>query len=447
MKLIRKDYSVEGTTTRSRPLYFPSGNTDTTITIPPFGTGIPAVTKGVYTVVGGQKTTSTNTIWPYLKKARSLYHGTRLTFRNVDVGSNFYTSKLYVSEPEEVHLIRYHNAYTTSECSGNAYAYSGNTQEFSPLPALSISETQNLMAYGTTAIARCIPTNPVSGLANFLGELRRDGLPLVPGQNTQSAFQQGQSLKKGSASDYLNWEFAIRPTLNDLTKFAHVVKHHDKVLKQYLRDSGKNIKRRYSFPEEREVTSSTISTNYVPFGIPSKYFVGSSRGVLTKEVVTTTNRWFTGEFCYYLSLDDNLLGSLQAYEQKANKLLGVRLNPELAWNLTPWSWGVDWFSNAGDVFHNVSAFLADGLVMRRAYVMEHKTITTTYKLVVNANSKPTGGESDVYGRIFTQVFTQERKTRVRASPFGFGKLVTDLSPRQLAIIGALGISRSPGRAK
>jgi len=428
-----------GTTTKKRPLYFPAFWQDSTTTIPPFGTGIPTITKGGNSIVGGQTTVSTSTIWPYLVKAKRLYKGTGLTFRNVDAGGNFYTSIAYCDPPTGVYLFRRHNAFTTSTFEGDVYTYSYNTpSSFKALPYLTVSETQTLLAYGTTAIARCIPTNPVSGLANFLGELRRDGLPSVPGSQMMSNVDRLRS----TGSEYLNVEFALKPTLNDLKSFATAVKTHDKVLKQYIKDSGKSIKRRYSFPTEVTVirNEEVVSTSWRPSGIASKY--SPSGGTLKRTTVQTVDRWFTGEFCYYLSLDDDRLSKMRLFVDKADLLFGIKPDPELIWNLAPWSWAADWVANYGDVFHNVSAFLTDGLVMKRAYVMEKTTIVDVYE-----SSAIPGypGGTDIPP--LKQTFTQTRKVRIKASPFGFGKLITDLSPRQLAIIAALGISRRPDLGK
>jgi hypothetical protein len=297
------------------------------------------------------------------------------------------------------------------------------------------------MAKGSTAISRCIPTNPVSGLANFLGELKRDGLPSLPGEASLYGRRTGKPLK-GISQDYLSAEFAIRPIISDVRKFAEVVTHHDKVLKQYLRDSGKNIRRSYRFPVESTTVSSVVSPSYFPQGgnLPASWF---NAGVLHKQVVTTTEAWFSGKFTYYLKLEDSMLGKLRLHTQLANKLLGVRLTPELLWNLTPWTWAVDWESNFGDVFHNISQFSHDGLVMRYGYVMEQKTITTTYTL------RDYSVKSGVSGPCppLSMTITQQRKARKRASPFGFGVTIEDLSPRQIAIIAALGISQGAGIAK
>lgn len=306
---------------------------------------------------------------------------------------------------------------------------------------LNPSETNSLIAKGSTAISRCIPTNPVSGLSNFLGELKRDGIPSLPGAETFRGLKSGQPLK-GSASDYLNYEFALKPVYSDVQSFATVVRDYDKILKQYIRDSGKNIRRQYRFPVEQTVSNSIVSSSYYPQGgnLPSSWF---NAGVLHKQVVTTTEAWFSGAFTYYLELDDTTLGRLKLYEQLANKLLGVRLSPELLWNLTPWTWAADWVSNFGDVFSNVSRFSQDGLVMRYGYVMEQKTITTSYTLLGYSVKSGVTGQCPP----LTMTITRQRKARMRASPYGFGVSAGSLSPRQIAILAALGISRGAGIAQ
>jgi hypothetical protein len=431
--IIQKGNSMYGDTTiRKRPVYYNSGGRDTVRV-----SGVSYPTDFKYVVVGGQKTISTETIYPYLRKARKQGFGKKLSLNNVDAGGNFFTSKAWASEATPLNITYFSgggavmNNYVGTQC---AYQSSIN---LSPLAELTVSEVQALMAYGSTAISRCIPTNPVSGLANFLGELRRDGLPSLPGAQMRDNVDQ---MRKGIGSEYLNLEFALKPTISDLRKFASVVKDHDRVLRQYERDSGKPIRRKYSFPTQKTVTNSVISTNYRPSGVPSKYF--PSGGTLSLETVTTVDRWFSGSFCYYLNTGDGgMRDKLQSYEQKANKLLGTRITPELLWNLAPWSWASDWFFNTGDVLTNVSAFLHDGLVMRRGYVMERTYMTQTYSLTGYT------GQAGVPTPPLIQVFHFERKVRIKASPFGFGLTDGDLSLRQKAIIAALGLSQSGNLAK
>jgi hypothetical protein len=119
----------------------------------------------------------------------------------------------------------------------------------------------------------------------------------------------------------------------------------------------------------------------------------------------------------------------------ADKVLGASLTPETLWNLAPWSWAVDWFSNTGDVLHNLQSFQSDGLVMRYGYMMVHTIVKDTYRL----SSSNLGNDSS--SGVSPLAYVTETKTRAKANPYGFGASWNGLSPHQLAILGALGITR------
>lgn len=119
----------------------------------------------------------------------------------------------------------------------------------------------------------------------------------------------------------------------------------------------------------------------------------------------------------------------------AERIWGVRLNPEVLWNLTPWSWAADWVTNAEDVFANVSAFSSEGLVMRYGYVMETTTTRITDTL------RPTLGKYGPY--TLQHSYGTTVKVRRRATPYGFGLDPGTFSAYQWGIIAALGISKAP----
>jgi hypothetical protein len=119
----------------------------------------------------------------------------------------------------------------------------------------------------------------------------------------------------------------------------------------------------------------------------------------------------------------------------ARQVFGLELTPELVWELSPWSWAVDWFSNVGEVVHNITAFAQNGLVMRYGYVMEHSMIRDTY-----AFSGETGFNSPVV--VPTLTLVSETKVRRQANPFGFGVDWKGLNPFQLSIAAALGLKKS-----
>lgn len=381
---------------------------------------------------GVQVTTSEgNSFSSYKKK-----HGRAPDF---DSGSNFYTSKV-TFEGQERRAYSFNGGSFRYDFYGDVLASA--PQSSTVLPPLSGQSLTDLLAAGTTAIARCSPTNPVAGLANFVGELLRDGVPYAPGADTANRFYLGTgSLPKGVAGEVLNLEFAVKPTLSDIRRFAQAVKDHEKILRQYERDSGKPIHRTYSYPPVT-TRSQQVFANQYPAGtnLDATLF---TPGTLIRETETTVERWFSGSFCYYLKLGDSMSSKLIRHGQLASKLLDQPLTAEIAWNLAPWSWAADWVSNMGDVFHNISMFQNDGLVMRYGYIMEKTTSTVTdtlsgYGLKPNAKGPITPLQT---------IRTQVRKVRQRASPFGFGVTDLDFSPRQLAIIAALGITRNVRIAK
>lgn len=291
----------------------------------------------------------------------------------------------------------------------------------------STSDSQ-MDSMGTTAISRIIPTNPLVSAAAFLGEMR-EGLPKL-GIETWSA----RTAKARSAGgDYLNAEFGWKPLVSDIQKFAYIVKNSDRIISQYEKDAGKLLRRRYDWPFEKstEVTDYGTGHNPVPWGTGGTQFRPDHVGQLTRTRTTRTKRWLEATFTYYLPPQ----GSRERDLAIANKLYGVRVTPDVLWQLTPWSWAVDWVTNAGDIASNVSAFMSDGLVMPYAYLMEEIVHTEEWTLT------QVGYKSYPGMHAFRQTFTETVKKRRQATPFGFGFELDGLTTRQGAILSALALSR------
>lgn len=129
------------------------------------------------------------------------------------------------------------------------------------------------------------------------------------------------------------------------------------------------------------------------------------------------------------------------------KLLGAEPDLNTIWQLAPWSWAVDWFSNASQFVTNLQNYLNFGSILRYGYVMETTTVTDTFYagaktgIVLNPddwrvlNTPP-------YPAITPVTLRTTVKKRVKANPFGFGISWEGLSPIQLAIAAALGITRA-----
>jgi hypothetical protein len=306
----------------------------------------------------------------------------------------------------------------------------------SSVPAPTDLTLRDLRPLGSTAISRCKPTNSVAELATFLAELYSDGLPKLFG----STLWRENVLKARSAGDeYLNVEFGWKPLVSDVQDIMFALSHADTVLQQYELNSGTTVRRRYEFAIE-ETSSPLVSMgNDYPVTAPTVNATPlldttKAKGQSYRVTKTWRRTWFSGAFTYHLPSDYRSRNRLISLGAQARTLLGLDLDPEVIWNAAPWSWAIDWFSNAGDVISNLTDWADDGLVLKYGYIMEHTINSSVYfwsgQTCLPGNPVPTAIESRV-----------ETKRREAATPFGFSVDWSGLSPRQWAIATALGLTR------
>lgn len=293
-----------------------------------------------------------------------------------------------------------------------------------PLDMPNLSETA-INALGASAVARVSPTASASNPQLTLGELLL-GAPKMVG----STLKEATSFYKKAGDEFLNIEFGWKPFLDDVKKFASTVRDSDKIIRQYIRDSGRSVRRRYVFPPERQIRLTSGNGFFEPL-TPS---FGAS---VSLEEEAYKAYWFSGSFKYYVPIGDDALGKLDRHMALADRLYGIH-SPSQVWELAPWSWAVDWFSNTGDVIKNIEALGVDGLVMERGYMMAHEKRQETLSVRENDVKLRTVGLQGVGSRKIT---LWETKRRYVANPFGFGILDSSLSEKQIAILAALGLSR------
>jgi hypothetical protein len=357
-----------------------------------------------------------------------------------DVGGKFQSQKLgvVVEFPQVQRLygetfIPRDNLWNCAEYRGPIYAVQPNNIQ---IPTGSL---RDLRPFGTTAIARCKPTNSIADSALFLAELYSEGLPKLVGA---TLWKENVSLARSAGEEYLNQEFGWKPLISDVRDILHAVTHAHTVLSQYERDSGKMVRRRYSFPEENSTvtTQPTTSQGFIPVSTGPILISGPTvPGKVYKTTTTWRHVWFSGAFTYYLPTGYRSRNALIDNAHKARQLLGLDLTPEVLWNAAPWSWAIDWFSNAGDVISNLSDWSTDGMVLRYGYVMEHSYITDRY--VVDDSIQRFKSDC-VFSPITSFVETKRREV---ATPFGFSMDWSGLSLRQLSIASALGLTHGKGK--
>lgn len=294
-------------------------------------------------------------------------------------------------------------------------------------------------SYGPRAIAATVPTKSVANLAQFLGELH-EGLPKIIG----SAVLASRAQKfRSYGSEYLNVQFGWLPFISDLRDTLKAVVRSDQILKQYARDSGKMVRRKFAFPWKIETSDFDIMKNQGYWANASdlgpeffKNDVQYKSNTLTRTSTSIQKYRFSGAYSYFLAGEDTLLSTIERHAQEANKLLGIRLTPDVLWELAPWSWLSDWVFNLGLNIGNASKLSQDGLVIRYGYLMRDSLIRNMYSASWNTfYSLPEMS--------FHVILENHRKESVRSSPYGFGLNPNSFTERQWSILAALGMTKAP----
>jgi hypothetical protein len=289
----------------------------------------------------------------------------------------------------------------------------------------------SIRANGTTAIARTTPTSPQFSASTALGELRNDGLPSAIGVQTWRARAKHA---RQAGDEYLNYQFGWVPLVNDVRNFARTVINHHQLLKDFQAGSGKVTRVGYHFPSVENWTSGSSPTVLVAQSGNSGWST-TVPASWTKQTLQKT--WFKGAFTYHIPVGQSAAAKAARFASYANHLYGVRLTPEVLWNLSPWTWALDWFANTGDIIHNISTIGHDGLVLKYGYIMSHTRVCYS----IGTPGRYISAYPNYLLSGSTQV-VQETKKRFPADPYsGFSVNLGPLSATQTAILAALGLSR------
>lgn len=354
-----------------------------------------------------------------------------------DIGGDFLTFKSEVAYVSHPNVSYYPDGYKL-----DGWAFDGPVVPpgTSPLQRKDVSLTsiQELNAKGATAISRCSPVNSHSEVLTSLAETLKDGLPAVPGIST---WRDRAAISKGAGSEYLNAQFGWIPLISDIHDAVGAAKNAAKIMDQFKRDAGRNVRRRYEFPVEK---STEIVRSYSGFGAGtsaglatgvlqgSHFYNSDESGFYYTERETTRKTWFSGAFTYHMPAQNTQVGRFMSAIQEYDLLFGGVPTPDVLWNLTPWSWATDWFANTGDVLSNISNAALYGQVLRYGYLMEKTTIVDRNHLELPQCKVATKFDSVVKTTI---------KRRIQANPFGFGVSFDGLNAYQLSILAALGMTR------
>lgn len=280
---------------------------------------------------------------------------------------------------------------------------------------------------GAEAYSKMKPTKPLFQGLNALYELR---------ETPELLRQKFLPTLRHVADWHLAVQFGWLPLLSDVRNMVQTQRRLQKRLNWLLQHNGKPVRRMV------ELTSFTtapgvfdlnlLGGNGLSPSLVSQYYTNAGR---SREVQTSGERWWaSARFRYWLPEGPRDV----AWRRKMLIYLnGLYPTPSVIYNAIPWSWLVDWFSNAGNVISNLDAGVASRCAADYVYVMRHNWTQCEY--TVNKTMKHRDGTPIPINS--TTYYRKDYKTRVAGDPFGFNTAENTLSGMQLSILGALGLSR------
>lgn len=368
-----------------------------------------------------------------------------------DTGHPFYTHKLEFDYPLRLAEV------TTRYKSGSVQAGSYKLQYRGPLypswttsgrPAINLASSPDLDKWGREAIAATVPTAPQASLLAAAIEMR-EGLPRLVGMQLAASKKSAKALGKAAGSEYLNVEFGFKPMVNDITKLAVAVMTFSQELEKHQKGSGQITRKRATLDVERttELVSMSEPANILMSRANSsskedQFFGTTATATVTMLKEYERSVWFSGAYTYFLNAGEDFNGKMKRYSQLAEVLLGGSLTPEVVWQVTPWSWLVDWFSDMDVFMTNVTALRDDSTVLRYGYLMcqTHERWT---KRVSGINPR----SSSDFPTYLMSSWTRTTKQRHQATPYGFGLDLNSFSNRRWSVLGALGMTKAPGQLR
>jgi hypothetical protein len=241
---------------------------------------------------------------------------------------------------------------------------------------------------------------------------------------------------------HLALQFGWVPLLSDIVNFSQAFDNKHKRLDQLIRDESRPVYRRRNIsspPDSRAEWKYTSSKPYIsalgPVHVTQCYKYGQ-KGTQGWTDERTTKTWAVGQFRYLLPPGPRTDG-WKAYMLR--QIMGSRVTPSVVYNLIPYSWLVDYFTDLGKFVDAVSPGLAEVLTCDYAYVMRRVLIRRHYYASeVYVANKANTAHKRAHSHLF---ILDDVRMRVKATPFGFGLKESDLSLKQASLLGALGLSR------
>jgi len=241
------------------------------------------------------------------------------------------------------------------------------------------------------------------------------------------------------SDDFLNHQFGWTPFLGDFGRFYKTFQDFHNIKSRLRENNDKWIRRRVVLEDSwtDTVVSSGVGMQVEPVGylVQSLFETGINP---TWEIRERKHSYVTavGSYKYYRPEFDASLPDYNSAWNSVNRYLtiyGARITPSTIYRATPWTWLLDWFTDFGSNIDAMTDISVDAIAARYLYVSSHQTTTQFFTQTLPFKG---GSISSTW-----PIYWSEKARNGASTPYGFGLSWALLSPRQLAILAALGITR------
>jgi len=313
------------------------------------------------------------------------------------------------------------------------------TQALQPFPSNNLTRQGMANRY----FASTAPDRNDASLLVTAVELLRGDIPSVL-KNFQEMMAGLKSIRNFLGSDFLNITFGWTPLIQE---YANVIKV-GLALDRAIYGESFRRKRQWEGPSisghgSQSAILNTSGRVYNQATLEQgTYLSGSGFG----SAWTVDQTWVESEDYHWSSRYAGLAKAGRAAnlfgDQAADvlKRLGLVDDPRLLWDLTPYSWLVDWFTTMGDSISNANTYapITGKYSVDYAYLTTNRVFASKGTFVRGPASDPKSTHTVVEPH---SMYSSRTRWRDRATPFGFGTQLASLNATQYGILVALGLAR------
>jgi hypothetical protein len=246
---------------------------------------------------------------------------------------------------------------------------------------------------------------------------------------------------KKVADHFLNHNFGWVPFVNDVVAFCDNVVNSDDRIRRISANNGQDVRRRVTLLNHTERTN--LGGDAICLVSPGNIFQIQSMFTSTPRfevwLERTVHAHSVGRFRYYIPYFDpsnpeasGMLGALR----RQLAIHGARASPANIYKSIKWTWLIDWVTNTGRTVSALSDQLIDNMAATYLFLCHTEELKYVFRQFMPFNGTSGGPRTLEWQRIIA--VTQRKECD---APFGFGLSWEELSPKQLALLASIGISR------